>query len=423
MALVYDKHHGDEAGKYAEWAKSQMDYLLGENPLNRCYIVGYNETSAKNPHHRASSGFSKCEDEGEQRYVLYGALVGGPDGDDNHIDITADYIYNEVTIDYNAAFVGACAGQYHFFGDSSMKVTPDFPPAPKMEGEDPEDPSTLTPTSKYWVEAFCVDIEQSDGPKATEVTFYVCSNTTKPSKNLSVRYYFDSTGMSSLHENEMTLRTLYDQAYVEADHPGTLTGPTQYKDNIYYVEVSWEDYVIANSNKKFQFALGTYAWGNSWNPSDDWSHQDLRQEQDAFKGTVEKTEYICVYDNGVLVGGTEPDGTTPDFGAAVPPVTTKPVVTTPPSTTKPEITTTPKEDSPNSPPASGGDVDDIVLGDVDMSGVVDLTDLSMVSMHLIGDTELTGAAYDAADVDKNGKLNLSDLARIRQYISKRITSF
>lgn len=39
---------------------------------------------------------------------------------------TNDWIYNEVTIDYNAAFVGACAGLYEFYGDESMQVTPDF---------------------------------------------------------------------------------------------------------------------------------------------------------------------------------------------------------------------------------------------------------------------------------------------------------
>jgi hypothetical protein len=76
-ALVYDKHHGDKPSKYSEWAKSQMDYLMGKNPINRCYIVGYNDIAAKYPHHRAASGLSKCEDTGPHKYVLYGALVGG----------------------------------------------------------------------------------------------------------------------------------------------------------------------------------------------------------------------------------------------------------------------------------------------------------------------------------------------------------
>lgn len=331
VALVYDKHHGDKASKYSEWAKAQMHYLMGDNPLNRCYIVGYNDLSVKYPHHRAASGLSKCEDPDEHRYVLYGALVGGPDANDQHKDVTSDYIYNEVAIDYNAAFVGACAGLYHFFGDASMQVTPDFPPAVQID--DPEGGS-------YWVEAFCVDIVQSDGPKATEVTLYVCSNVKKPSKNISVRYYFDATGMTSLDPAKMEIRQLYDQTAAETNYAAELTGPHLYKDNIYYIEIKWDGYVIANSNKKYQFALGTYAWQNYWDPSDDWSHQGLRIEKDNWTGTPEKTDYICVYDNGVLVGGIEPDGSTPVVTPSAPGATATATPTVKPTVT-PIITVSP----------------------------------------------------------------------------------
>ena len=408
LALIYDKYHGDKASEYGEWAKSQMDYLLGENPLNRCYVVGYNETSARFPHHRASSGLSKCEDTDEQRFVLYGALVGGPDLDDNHIDVTADYIYNEVTIDYNAAFVGACAGQYHFFGDSSMEVTPDFPPDPEDPEDETEDPSLVTPTNRYWVDAFSVDVVQDDGPKASEITLYVRSTAAKPSKSISVRYFFDASGMSSIGEKELTLRKLYDQAEIEADHPATLTGPVKYKDNIYYVEVAWDDYAVANSNKKYQFVLGTYAWGNSWDPSDDWSHQDLVQFDDAFKGTPEKSEYICVYDDGVLVGGTEPDGTTPD--SAKPSETTVPSVTEKPAETTKPVTT------------GAGNVSEIT-GDVNCDGKVDVTDLSCTAIYLIDKKGISEQGKKMADVDGDGKVTLADLARIRQYLSRLIDKF
>jgi hypothetical protein len=74
---------------------------------------------------------------------LYGALVGGPDQGDNHVDVTSDYIYNEVTIDYNAALVGACAGLYRFFGDSSMSVTPNFPPDGRDLGDNNNNPVIL----------------------------------------------------------------------------------------------------------------------------------------------------------------------------------------------------------------------------------------------------------------------------------------
>ena len=412
LALVYDKHNGGKATGYSEWAKSQMDYLLGKNPMNRCYVVGYSDISAKYPHHRASSGLSKCEDRGEQRYVLYGALVGGPDEGDQHIDLTEDWIYNEVTIDYNAAFVGACAGNYYFFGDESMQVTPDFPPEVSYNpGEDGPEGG-----NRYWAEGFCVDIAQSDGPKATEITFFVCSNVTKPSKNISVRYYFDSTGMSSVDINSIELRQLYDQTAAETDFKATISkAPVHYKDKIYYIEISWDGFVIANSNKKYQFDLGTYAWGNSWNPDDDWSHKDLKQETDAFKGTPEVAPYICIYDNGVLVGGTEPDGTVPEVVTQTPKptestVTTTPKTTTTKNTTTAKITTTPDNTTTKSTP------DDIRYGDLDSNGKVEITDLTMLSQYLLGDMTFNADTLKRADVNGDGSVGLPDLSHFKQYI-------
>jgi hypothetical protein len=37
-------------------------------------------------------------------HVLTGALVGGPDNNDNYKDDRSNYISNEVATDYNAAF-------------------------------------------------------------------------------------------------------------------------------------------------------------------------------------------------------------------------------------------------------------------------------------------------------------------------------
>ena len=56
-----------------------MEYLLGNNTAGTAYVVGYNDNAVKYPHHRASSGLTMAEDTREQKHVLYGALVGGPD--------------------------------------------------------------------------------------------------------------------------------------------------------------------------------------------------------------------------------------------------------------------------------------------------------------------------------------------------------
>jgi hypothetical protein len=46
---------------------------------------------------------------GPNPQILYGALVGGPDIDDNYEDIRDDYVRNEVALDYNAGFQSALA--------------------------------------------------------------------------------------------------------------------------------------------------------------------------------------------------------------------------------------------------------------------------------------------------------------------------
>ena len=360
-ALVYDKYNNNgKPSEYSEWAKSQMEYLLGKNTANKAYVVGYNENAVKYPHHRASSGLSKCEDTSEQKHVLYGALVGGPDESDKHVDVTADYIYNEVTIDYNAAFVGACAGLYEFFGDESMTVTPDFPPPDKNSGGESGD-------NNYWVEGFYTEQIQTGGIGCTEVTMYVCTDSVKAKKDLSVRFYFSAAGMSSVSATQ--IRELYDQAEVEDGADGVLTGPTLYKDDIYYIEVKWDGYAIANSNKKYQFQIGS--WSTPWDSSDDWSMQGLlKVESNFYTGSPEKAGNICVYSDGVLVGGTEPDGTTPSVSKA---------------------------------------------GDINQDGSVNTADLVLLQKYLVKKVDKV-SDLNAADVDENGKINIFDAVKLRRVI-------
>ena len=82
------------------------------------------------------------------------------------------------------------------------------------------------------------------------------------------------------------------------------------------MEISWPGYAIANSNKKYQFIIGMY-YGDNWDSSNDWSRKGITDIGDKYDNIVGGTEYaekcnnICVYANGKLVGGTEPDGTVP----------------------------------------------------------------------------------------------------------------
>lgn len=102
-----------DAGRYRDFAKKQIDYILGDNPTRSSFVVGYGNNSPRNPHHRAAHGSvsGNINDPVENRHILFGALVGGPSAPNDfaHVDERSNYITNEVALDYNAAFTGALA--------------------------------------------------------------------------------------------------------------------------------------------------------------------------------------------------------------------------------------------------------------------------------------------------------------------------
>ena len=132
-ALVVS-HHKDESGKdYSEWAKKQMNYILGDNNANVCLVVGYNDVSATSPHHRAASNLTISPDWHEfnnwdgkysstNGHTLYGALCGGPTSSDfkTYNDSAKDATSNEVALDYQIGLVGAAAGLYAAYGTGSV---------------------------------------------------------------------------------------------------------------------------------------------------------------------------------------------------------------------------------------------------------------------------------------------------------------
>lgn len=406
-ALVYDKYNdgkdlyntSNPDYTFSEWAKGQMEYLLGNNETtflegdggtgSRCYLVGYDESSAKYPHHRAASGLTKCEDTDQQLHVLFGALCGGPDAEDCHNDVTADWIYNEVTIDYNAAVPGAAAGLYLMYKDQyPQSITPDFPPKDDG-GRASASSGDGAGSNETWIEAQATDIIQTDGYKVEEVTLYVRTNSATPMTDVSVRYYF-TRGNVTL-EN-MTVSELYDQCSAETDMDGVLSGPFVYDEakDIYYVEISWPGYAIANSGKKYQFSIGTYYYQDSWDPTDDWSYQDLNIVESNWDNNCVRTDYICVYNEGTLVGGIEPDGTT----------VTQPA----------ETTTTP-------------DTGDKLYGDVNCDGYVLIDDVILSNRYVAEDTAITITMQGITngDCDDNGALTSDDSVLILRLIAGLIT--
>lgn len=427
--LIYDKYTGgkdyyEPSHKeyfFTEWAKDQMEYILGNNNITakepggvsgpRCFIVGFDSSSAKNPHHRAASGLTKCEDTDQQLYVLFGALAGGPDADDCHNDETKDWIYNEVTIDYNAACPGAAAGLYLAYKDQyKQAITPNFPPvddggrAAKLGGENGEGGGTAT-----WVEACGIDDINAEKAGVTKVSLMVKSSAAKAPADLKVRYYFDVSEVSDFSKIESSI--LYDQVSAEAaPAKAILSAPKKWdKDSkIAYVEMTFDDYNFANCGKKVQFKIGFY-YGDIWDPTNDPSYKDLKiyTEDDAFFGTGNevRNDHICVYDGDTLIGGIEPDGT-------------EPVVTTKASTTTTTTTTTTTSTIDN---GSGSD-NNALYGDVNCDDVIDISDVILLSRYAAEDKAavLTAQGKINADCNHDGKYNAADTTLVIRFIARLI---
>lgn len=109
--------------KYSDFAHKQVDYVLGNNPANFSYVVGFGDNYAQRTHHRGSADTAPLD--GSDRpndHLLYGAVVGGPGAVDDfsHNDRRDDWVTNEVGTGYNAPFASAAIQQYENLGGDPL---------------------------------------------------------------------------------------------------------------------------------------------------------------------------------------------------------------------------------------------------------------------------------------------------------------
>lgn len=357
-ALVYTKETGDM--RFADWAEGQMEYIMGKNPMDRPYIVGYSDTAAKNPHHRASHGSTtlSMDDPAVQTHVLWGALVGGPDQDDYHNDVTKDYIYNEVAVDYNAAFTGACAGLYHFYGeDLGHEPMENFPPTEaSMKGE----------ITEFYIEG---KLEQ-ENLERTQVTFNLYSDTFLPPRyvdNLKFRYFFNIEELTTAGQtlDDVRIEKYYDQNEASYEGPVNVSGPYSWDDNgTYYVEIDWFGYPLFGC-REVQFALIVEQdedYNSNWDPTNDFSRENLVED---YTLTLKAPVYL----DDTLVFGTEPEGRK------------------------------------------------VVLGDVNGDEKVNIADLLTLKKYILGATKTLPAPKNS-DINGDGVINSFDVSGLLKILTK-----
>ncbi len=387
-ACVYAKTTGDET--FLPWAKRQMEYILGDNPMGYAYEVGYGYSYASQPHHRAAHCSATQSQElplGTEN-MLYGALVGGPDLKDYHHDEIKDYIYNEVTDDYNAGFCGDLAGLYHFYGAEGKEladknyIIPDWDMSvAKEEGVVEEHPEIYVTAAK-----------NQETEAGLQIKVVIHNNTTNPPRfmdDISCRYYFNIQELYDIGEDETYVECCVDydaeDAMTNGKSHATISEPIKYDDNgTYYVEVNWKDCLFYGS-RVFQFRLvnkihpETYT--TTWDSSNDYSYEDLISFEDDNDAAI-LTDKITVYVNGELVGGVEPDGTSADSAP------------------------------------TGVD-----YGDVNCDGKVNILDVIALNKSLLIGEALTAQGEKNADVDTDGIPSSADSLSILKYTIKLVEKF
>ncbi|MGN0595619.1 MAG: glycoside hydrolase family 9 protein [Hominimerdicola sp.] len=284
--------------KYTEFADRQMNYCFGDNGLEYSYVIGMGDSYPHAWHHRTSSGAwndkwsnigqVEGDDAKEHAHTLYGALVGGPDQYDGYSDKIGDYQYTEVAIDYNAGYTAALCAMVDKYGGS---IDESFP-----EEEEPK-------WDEFYIEACINQASQS----YTEIKVQTTNHSAWPPrtiKDLSYNYYMDFTELfeAGLTVDDVTAKIGYD----EWSGNCTISKPIHYRDNIYYVKISYIDGTKimptgqSEHQGEIQFRVSIPDNIQVWNAENDYSYSGL------VKQDLTVTDRITLYDGDTLIWGTEP---------------------------------------------------------------------------------------------------------------------
>ncbi|XP_031745535.1 endoglucanase 9-like [Cucumis sativus] len=117
--------------KLRSFSNSQLNYILGDNPLKMSYVVGYGNNFPTHVHHRAASipwdgQFYSCAEgdrwllsKASNPNILSGAMVAGPDMFDHFSDDREKPWFTEPSIASNAGLVAALVALNDYPGDTS----------------------------------------------------------------------------------------------------------------------------------------------------------------------------------------------------------------------------------------------------------------------------------------------------------------
>ncbi len=297
MALLYSDYIASsdpaKSTKYKDFAVTQINYILGDNPLNRSFVIGFGNNPPINPHHRTAHGAwtNSIQTPTDNRHILCGALVGGPGSpNDQYTDDRSDYIANEVACDYNAGFTGAIARMLDLYGGTALA---NFP-------------VDEVPSDEYFNEAKI----NASGSTFTEVSVWATNHSAWPATvtdQVCFRYYIDiSEGIA-----EGFTADDYVISINVAPASTTVTGLTLCGGTEYYAEVCFPNTLIypggqSESHKEAQIriALPNNSPASAWDPTNDWSY--YISENNPLNNSLQINPRIPFYNDGQLLFGDLP---------------------------------------------------------------------------------------------------------------------
>jgi endoglucanase len=305
IALYYGDRLGatdPKTATYKQFGEKQINYILGDNPRNSSYMVGFGNNPPINVHHRGAHGSwgNNINLPTQQRHIIYGALAGGPSTADDfaYADDRTDFKRNEVAVDYNAGLTSALARMTGVYGGTPI---PDaqFPPAD-------------APTEEFLVGAKV----NASGTGFMEIKAVIQNKSTTPAQSrsdLRLRYFVDLTELyaAGFTAANVTVNAAFNQG----------SGVSQMKPwgdpakRIFYTEVAFDGVAIypgglSEFRKEVQFRMSVPATAASlWNNANDPSWDPAYTTSTAEYGLT--APKIPIYGgSGERLFGQEPVGAT-----------------------------------------------------------------------------------------------------------------
>lgn len=208
---AYTVADGDPNSEYAQGAKWQLDYILGDNNLGYSFLLGFGDKWPVHIHHRAANPGDGETSAGNPaaKYTNYGMLVGGIDanGYEDHAD---RYQYTEGALDYNGCFAIASACAATLFGGDATTFDAIKASADEINADFKFADESTTPTKPA---------EPSTNPPATDVLYgdANCDGKVTIADATAILQYIGNADMFSLSEQGMANADVNGESGISPD--------------------------------------------------------------------------------------------------------------------------------------------------------------------------------------------------------------